>query len=143
MTRILLVDDDPLLRVVIVMTLETAGYQVVEANEGSEALSILAQDPAISLVLSDINMPGMDGPTFLNKAQACYPSLPILMLSVNSPWSWKPQMQAAGARGYLPKPFTTQELLRSVQSALGEEITGDSSTRGMHNSSGATPQMAL
>ena len=120
MIRILLVDDDPLLRVTIVMTLEAAGYQVVSANEGAEALSILDHDPAITLVLSDINMPGMDGTTFLSKVKECYPSLPVIILSVNSAWSWRPQMKAAGAQAYLPKPFTTQELLHSVQSVLGE-----------------------
>ncbi len=123
MTRILLVDDDSLLRLTIVMTLEEAGYEVVPARDGAEALAILAEDPSITLVLSDINMPKMDGPTFLSKAKERYPSLPVIMLSVNSAWSWKPQMQAAGAQGYLPKPFTTQELRHSVQSALGEEIT--------------------
>jgi CheY-like chemotaxis protein len=123
MTRILLVDDDLLFRLAIVMTLEKAGYQVVPAKDGAEALTILAGDPSITLVLSDINMPGMDGTTFLSKAKECYPSLPVIMLSVNSAWSWKPQMHAAGAHGYLPKPFTTRELLHSVQSALGEQIT--------------------
>ncbi len=122
MTRILLVDDDSLLKLTIVMTLEEAGYEVVPANDGAEALAILAEDPSITLVLSDINMPKMDGPTFLSKAKERYPSLPVIMLSVNSAWSWKPQMQAAGAQGYLPKPFTAQELRHSVQSAL-EEIT--------------------
>lgn len=125
MTRILLVDDDPLVRMTIVMILEAAGYQVVEAKEGTEALALLASDPAIALVLSDIHMPGMDGRMFLGQAKESYPSLPIIMLSVNSSWSWRPQMQAAGACGYLPKPFTTQELLRMVQSALGDETTDD------------------
>src|SRR5512143_306774 len=125
MTRILLVDDDYLLRLTMVMTLEKAGYEVVAAKDGAEALAILADDPSITLVLSDINMPRMDGPTFLSKAKECYPSLPVIMLSVNSAWSWKPQMEAAGAWDYLPKPFTTQELLRSVESALGEQLTDD------------------
>ncbi len=125
MTRILLVDDDALLRLTIVMTLEEAGYEVVPARDGVEALAILAEDPPITLVLSDINMPKMDGPTFLSKAKERYPSLPVIMLSINSVWSWELPMQAAGAHGYLPKPFTTQELLRSVQSALGEELKGN------------------
>ncbi len=58
MPRILLVDDDHLLRLTIVMTLEEAGYEVVPAKDGAEALAILADDPSITLVLSDINMPG-------------------------------------------------------------------------------------
>jgi two-component system chemotaxis response regulator CheY len=118
--KVLVVDDSAVLRASVKFTLSAQGFDIVEANDGKHGLDVLRglveaeQRPAI--ILSDINMPVMDGITFIKyvKQTSCK-FIPILVLTTESQESKKQEGKAAGASGWLVKPFTEEQLVGAVK----------------------------
>ncbi|MFN7087309.1 MAG: response regulator [Burkholderiales bacterium] len=112
---ILAVDDSASIRSMVSFTLKSAGYEVVEAVDGVDGLE-KAQNHEINLVLTDVNMPRMDGMAFVKSLRGMprYKTAPILMLTTESSDAAKAQGRAAGATGWLVKPFDPGRLLDVV-----------------------------
>jgi len=117
---ILTVDDSASIRQMVAFTLKSAGYTVIEAADGQEGLD-KAKTNAANLVLTDQNMPKMDGLTLIKTLRGLpqYRSVPILMLTTESSDAMKAQGKAAGATGWLVKPFDPQKLLEVVKKVIG------------------------
>ena len=117
---ILAVDDSASIRQMVSYTLKNAGYEVVEAVDGEDALA-KAKAKAIDLVLIDQNMPKMDGLTLVRSLRRLpgYRTTPILILTTESGDALKSQGRGAGATGWLVKPFDPQRLLDVVKKVLG------------------------
>jgi two-component system chemotaxis response regulator CheY len=112
---IMIVDDSASVRQVVGLTLRGAGYTVVEGCNGKDALSKLTGK--VHLIISDVNMPEMDGVAFLKavKALPAYRFTPVLMLTTESGDDKKREGQAAGAKAWMVKPFKPDILLAAVQ----------------------------
>jgi two-component system chemotaxis response regulator CheY len=117
---ILAVDDSPSLRSMVSFTLKGAGYTVVEASDGEEALRKAKAQP-FQLVLTDQNMPKMDGITLIRSLRTlpAYKTVPILVLTTEAGETLKTQGRAAGATGWLVKPFDPVKLLEVVRKVIG------------------------
>jgi len=117
---ILTVDDSPSLRRMVAFTLNGAGYEVVEASDGREALA-KAREAKVALVLTDQNMPVMDGLTLIESLRAlpAYARVPIVMLTTESSAEMKSRGRAAGATGWMVKPFDPSRLLDVVRQVIG------------------------
>ena len=117
---ILAVDDSASIRQMVSFTLKSAGYEVAEAVDGQDGLD-KAKGKAFNLVLTDQNMPRMDGITLVKSLRALpdYKTVPILMLTTESSDAMKTQGRAAGATGWLVKPFDPQKLLEVVKKVIG------------------------
>lgn len=117
---VLTVDDSASIRQMVAFTLKSAGYDVIEAADGNAGLA-QAKANVVSLVLTDQNMPGMDGLSLIKALRALpnYKSTPILMLTTESSDTMKSQGRAAGATGWLVKPFDPQKLLEVVRKVIG------------------------
>lgn len=113
---IMIVDDSASMRQVVGITLKGAGYVVIEGRDGKDALAKLTGQK-VHLIISDVNMPVMDGITFLKevKAMPAYKFTPVIMLTTESEESKKREGQAAGARAWVVKPFQPEQLLGAVQ----------------------------
>ena len=120
MAKILAVDDSVSMRGMVAFTLRGAGHEVAEAENGQLALD-LAQAGVFDLVLADVNMPVMDGLTMVRalRAMPAYKGVPILMLTTESHTEKKMEGKAAGATGWLVKPFDPEQLLATVKRVLG------------------------
>jgi len=116
---ILVVDDSPSIRQVVGIALKGAGYAVVEACDGKDALSKL-DGSKIHLVISDVNMPNMDGITFVKelKNNPRYKFTPVIMLTTESQDEKKRQGQAAGAKAWVVKPFKPDQMLSAVSKLI-------------------------
>lgn len=117
---IMAVDDSGSLRQMVVFSLSAAGYKVIEAVDGQDALN-KAKQLTVDLVLTDQNMPVMDGLTLIRSLRnlAHYKSVPILMLTTESSDEMKMQGRAAGANGWLVKPFDPAKLIEIVRKVIG------------------------
>ncbi|MBI5910509.1 MAG: response regulator [Betaproteobacteria bacterium] len=117
---ILAVDDSASIRSMVSFTLKSAGYEVIEAVDGVDALT-KAKTKTMNLVLTDQNMPRMDGLTLVRSLRQLpgYRTAPILILTTESGAEMKNQGRAAGATGWLVKPFDPQRLLEVVRKLLG------------------------
>ncbi|MCK6446652.1 MAG: response regulator [Planctomycetes bacterium] len=123
-SRILIVDDSTTVRRMVNMTLTSAGYEVWEASNGAEAIESL-EHQIPDLVITDVNMPEMDGLTFVRTARGNprIPKIPILVLTtVNDP-SFKEQGRLAGATGWLCKPFQPTKLCDAVRVVLARRTS--------------------
>jgi len=119
---ILAIDDSTSIRQMVAFTLKSAGYVVIEAADGQEGLAkATANANAINLVLTDQNMPVMDGLTLIKTLRGMpqFASMPILMLTTESSDVMKQQGRAAGATGWLVKPFDPHKLLEVVKKVIG------------------------
>ena len=119
MAKILAVDDSASMRQMVSFTLKSAGHDVVEAVDGVDALA-KAQGQKFDLVVSDVNMPNMDGITLIAELRKL-PSLkftPMLMLTTESAGDKKQQGKAAGATGWIVKPFNPEQLLATIGKVL-------------------------
>lgn len=114
--KILIVDDSPSIRQVVRLNLVKAGHEVAEAANGVEALELLAAGK-YDLVVSDLNMPRMDGLTFIGKLRdiADGKFVPVIMLTTESTEDKKMQGLALGVRAWLVKPFTPEKLVSAVE----------------------------
>ena len=112
---ILIVDDSASLRQVVSIALKGAGYDTIEACDGRDALSKMGGEK-IHLIISDVNMPNMDGITFLKevKKHPAYKFTPVIMLTTESQEGKKSEGQAAGAKAWVLKPFQPQQMLGAV-----------------------------
>ena len=118
-TSILLVDDSVSMREMVGFTLKGAGYEVSQAEDGVEALKF-AQGNTVDLVITDINMPNMDGITLIKELRAlpAYKFIPILTLTTENSTEKKQQGKIAGATGWIVKPFDPDHLLSTVRRVL-------------------------
>jgi two-component system chemotaxis response regulator CheY len=112
---IMLVDDSASLRQVVGIALKSAGYDVLEASDGRDALSKL-KGQKVHLIVSDVNMPNMDGISMVKEIKKLpnYKFTPIMMLTTESDQGKKMQGKAAGAKAWLVKPFQPPTLLDAV-----------------------------
>lgn len=119
MKRIMSVDDSPSLRQMVALTLEGAGYEVVEASDGRDAVTKL-KGREFHLFLTDLNMPGMDGIELTRKLRAMpeYRFVPIVLLTTESQPEKKMQGKAAGATGWIVKPFKPADLLATIRKVM-------------------------
>lgn len=120
MTSILAVDDSASIRQMVTFTLKSAGYNVTEAVDGQDALE-KSKSQTFDLVLTDQNMPRMDGITLVRSLRSTsqYATRPILILTTESSDAMKAQGKAAGATGWLVKPFDPMRLAEVVKKVVG------------------------
>jgi two-component system chemotaxis response regulator CheY len=120
MAKILAVDDSASMRQMVCFTLKGAGHDEIEASDCVEALK-LAQGQSVDLVLSDVNMPNMDGITLCKNLRqlATYKFTPILMLTTESTGDKKMEGKSAGATGWIVKPFKPDQLLTTIKKVMG------------------------
>ncbi|HEY6452130.1 MAG TPA: response regulator [Steroidobacteraceae bacterium] len=113
------VDDSASMREMVRATLKSAGYDVVEAVDGQEALDF-ARDNACDLVITDVNMPRMDGITLVGELRALphYRLTPLLLLTTESSQEKKLEGKRAGATGWIVKPFNPEQLLATMARVL-------------------------
>jgi two-component system chemotaxis response regulator CheY len=117
--KILMVDDSVMVRQMVSFTLKEAGFDVVEAVHGEDALTKLGSN-TVDLIVTDLNMPVMDGITFIGNARALPATkyVPILMLTTESQPEMKQRGKAAGATGWIVKPFDPPKLLAVIAKVL-------------------------
>ena len=117
---ILVVDDSASIRQMVAFTVKSSGYEVVEAVDGMDGLE-KARSKNFNLILTDQNMPRMDGLALVKSLRALpqYRAVPILMLTTESSDAMKAQGKAAGATGWLVKPFDPQKLIEVVKKVIG------------------------
>jgi two-component system chemotaxis response regulator CheY len=120
MANILAVDDSASMRQMVAFTLKGAGHVVTDAEDGKHALDI-ARGKAFDLVLTDVNMPVMDGLSLTRELRKLpnYRFTPILVLTTEAGPEKKQEGRAAGATGWLVKPFNPEQLLATVKKVLG------------------------
>lgn len=113
---VLVVDDSPTMRGMIVRALEAGGYRVVEASDGIEGLSRLQGDGEIHAILTDINMPRMDGLAFIRAVRQTerFSRTPVLALTTEYEPDVKAAGKAAGATGWIVKPFAADQLCNVI-----------------------------
>ena len=118
--KILAVDDSGSLRQMVVLSLNAAGYQVIEAVDGHDGLE-KAKNTQFDLVLTDQNMPHMDGLALIRALRklANYQNVPILMLTTEAGPEMKARGRSAGANGWLVKPFDPNRLVEVVKKVIG------------------------
>ena len=116
---VLIVDDSASIRQVVSMTLKGAGYDVLEGCDGKDALTKL-DGRKVHLIISDVNMPNMDGITFLKnvKQLPAYKFTPVIMLTTEAGESKKEEGRAAGAKAWVVKPFQPAQMLAAVSKLI-------------------------
>jgi two-component system, chemotaxis family, chemotaxis protein CheY len=119
MATILAVDDSASMRQMISFTLKEAGYDVIEAVDGMDALN-KAKSSTPDAVLSDVNMPNMDGITLISELRKLpsYKHIPMLMLTTESGADKKAEGKSAGATGWMVKPFNPEQLLATIKKVV-------------------------
>ena len=120
MARILAVDDSVAMRQMVGVTLRSAGHEVLTACDGREALQMARDSEPVDLVITDVNMPVMDGITLVRELRALqnYRGVPLLMLTTESSTEKKLAGKEAGATGWIVKPFNPERLLATVAKVL-------------------------
>jgi len=118
--NVLVVDDEHLIRQIISIILKSAGYKVIEAVSGNDALSKMA-DRNFGLVITDLRMPGMDGIEFIKqlRSESAYRSVPVIMLTSEFSDFKKSEAEIAGVSEWIVKPFIRQQLLQAVRKFMG------------------------
>ncbi|MEN6585135.1 MAG: response regulator [Sulfuricella sp.] len=116
---VMVVDDSASLRQVVNIALSGAGYSVIEACDGKDALAKL-NGQKINLIISDVNMPNMDGITLVREVKKLteHRFMPIIMLTTESQEAKKQEGQAAGAKAWVVKPFLPQQMLTAVSKLI-------------------------
>ncbi len=122
MAKILVVDDSEIIRVQLKNDLLTQGYDVVEADNGLNGLAIVAQNKDIDLIISDVNMPEMDGPTMCKKLHQNPESngIPIVMLTTQSNPELKASCKEHGVIAWITKPYKLKGLLVGIEKILAK-----------------------
>jgi len=118
--KVLIVDDSDSIREVVQFTLETEGFDVLVGVDGQDALKFLNGDK-IDLIITDLHMPNMDGIELIKEVRKidAYKMIPILFLTTESQTEKKMEAKAAGATGWLIKPFVPAKLIGAVNKVLG------------------------
>jgi len=119
MAMILAVDDSSTMRQMLSVTLQNAGHQVIQAEDGVVALDI-AREQEFDLVITDVRMPNMDGITLVSELRKLpgFEATPLLVLTTESAASKKQAGKAAGATGWIVKPFNKAQLLKVITTTL-------------------------
>ena len=119
MATILIVDDSTSMRQLVTFALKGDGHEVIQAEDGVEALK-LAKTSQADLVITDANMPNMDGLTLVKELRTLpnYKFTPILVLTTESSQDYKMRGKQAGASGWIVKPFSPDQLLATVKKVL-------------------------
>ena len=122
--RLLIVDDSPAMRAFVRRVVGLSGFDLAacfEAANGQEALDLLRHE-WVDAILTDINMPGMDGEEFLRRlaGDEMYRSIPAIVISTDATHHRRERLLAIGARGYLSKPFLPEALRAQLAATLGE-----------------------
>jgi two-component system chemotaxis response regulator CheY len=117
--KVMIVDDSVSMRQMVAYTLRQGGFDVVEAEHGQDAMNKL-QSTTVDLIITDLNMPVMDGITLIQNVRklVAMKSKPILMLTTEGLAAKKEQGKAAGATGWIVKPFDPEKLLQTVAKVL-------------------------
>lgn len=118
--RILLVDDDKNIRILVTELLSTMGYTILEAKDGEEAMKLVDIGP-IDLVMTDLKMPGMDGIELTRAVRRIEPALPIIVYSAYRFIDTGPVALKAGANEYITKPFLQAKIKQVVERLLKKE----------------------
>jgi len=118
--KILTVDDSPSVRQMVKLTLSSAGYDILEAGNGMEGLNS-AKGTTVDMVVTDLNMPLMNGLGLIRELRKlpAYRGVPILFLTTESDAEMKKEAKAAGATGWITKPFQQDQLVAIVKKVLG------------------------
>jgi len=116
MTRILIVDDDPLTQRLLYNLLRRAGYEAALTDDGTHALEVLAEDSHFDAIISDIRMPKMDGFHLLDHLAAHYPNIPVVISSVTMTPATLDEVNRRGAK-FLARPFTLEALKQALAAA--------------------------
>ncbi|MEI6557154.1 MAG: response regulator [Rhodospirillaceae bacterium] len=118
--KILSVDDSASVRQMVTFALETAGYQTAQAADGKEALASLRTTP-VDMIITDLNMPNLNGIELIRQVRALpgFKFVPILLLTTESDEGKRQEGKAAGATGWIVKPFNQDQLLAVVKKLLG------------------------
>ncbi len=121
MAQILVVDDSDAVRTEVSGFLKTNGFTVATAVDGKDGLGVLKGDPAIKLVLADVNMPNMDGLTMVEKirGELGNSSVEVIMLTTESDTGMKARAKTAGVKGWIVKPFNGAGVLDAVKKIVG------------------------
>ena len=116
----LVVDDSPTMRQMVALTLTNAGFKVVEAEHGKDAVSKVIGGEKMDIVVTDLNMPEMDGITLIKELRkmAAFRFTPILMLTTESAEDKKKAGKEAGATGWIVKPFNPELMLKVIAKVL-------------------------
>ena len=119
--KILIVDDSRTIRQQVTFTLSKGGYQVVEAEDGVQGIDKLKNEEGIAMVISDVNMPNMDGLEMVEtiKKDDSINGIPIIMLTTEGSGELINRAKAAGAKGWLVKPFEPDQLIAAVTKLAG------------------------
>ena len=114
--KIMVVDDSNAIRISLAFALKGAGYEVVEAANGVDALNLM-EEHAIGLFISDVNMPEMDGITLLKKIKEnkCYSHTPVIMLTTENSGAMMSEGKEIGAKAWIIKPFQPDQLVDAVK----------------------------
>ena len=115
--KILVIDDSAAIRQSISFILQQEGYETIEAQDGQEGLGLLAGVGALDLIITDVNMPNLDGIGFIRKARElpAFKFTPILVLTTESQGTKMNEGKEAGATGWIVKPFNAEKLLAIVK----------------------------
>jgi two-component system chemotaxis response regulator CheY len=118
--KILVVDDSAAIRQSVTFVLQQEGFETIEAGDGEEGLAKIKTNP-VDMVVSDVNMPNMDGITMISKIREIgnFKFIPIIILTTESQNTKMAEGKAAGATGWIVKPFTSEKLLAVVKKLLG------------------------
>ncbi|UII26821.1 response regulator [Fulvivirga maritima] len=116
---VLIVDDSESIRDLVEMTLENAGYKVIKSFDGEDATYKLNGRP-VDLIITDLNMPNLDGIDFIKKVRAheAYSTVPILLLTTESQTIKKEKAKEVGATGWIVKPFVQEKLIAIVKKVI-------------------------
>jgi len=118
--KILIADDSESIRLVVGTALRAEGYEVIVANDGQHALELLLESEGVNLIVSDLNMPIMDGISFLKEVRKMdkFKFLPFLILTTESQESKKIEAKQSGATGWIIKPFVKEKLIAVVKKVI-------------------------
>lgn len=119
----LIVDDSPTMRQMVSFTLTNAGFTVIEAADGKEAVKKVVGGQKLDIIVTDLNMPEMDGITLIKELRRLntFKFTPILMLTTESALEKKQAGKEAGATGWIVKPFNPEVLLKTIAKVLPAE----------------------
>ncbi len=117
--KILIVDDSRTIRQQVNFTLKKGGYEVVEAQDGLDGIAKVGENSDLAMIISDVNMPNLGGLEMVEKLKAAGNQIPIVMLTTEGAKELIDRAKAAGAKGWLVKPFKPEQLVAAVQKIAG------------------------
>ncbi len=117
--KIMIVDDSKTIRQQVSFTLTKGGYEVIEAEDGVDGIEKLKANKDVAMVISDVNMPNMNGLEMVEKLKAEGSTVPVIMLTTEGASDLIQRAKAAGAKGWLVKPFQPDQLVAAVTKIAG------------------------